>query len=191
MLGKAEHATVRRRLRVEGALLGRYRFLMVVVACTAGLDQGTKVWAKEHLRDLDALSVLGDFIQLHIVHNMGTAWGLGADMSLVIRRVVFPAVGLAFSVVLCSLYAKWQSQGSMVRLGLALMLGGGVGNLIDRCRLGYVVDFISFQFIDDHLRMEGTINLADAAMLVGVSLLGFYILKSGKIDKNRTYGGAH
>jgi signal peptidase II len=136
------------------------------------LDQWTKRIAEERLRDGEARSVpvplTGDFLRLTYVENRGAAFGLLQD-----QTALFVLVGLVVIGVIAASYRHLPRTGLVVHLALGLQLGGAVGNLIDRMRQGYVVDFVDFGY---HSNWWPVFNVADSAIVVGVALLALNAL---------------
>ncbi len=132
-------------------------FLIAVSAITLAADLGTKWWAKDRLdpqwlTDLTAaprplsfrkIEVIKDHLNLIFAKNHGGAWGILGDESEAIRRPFFLLVSLAAIVFIVSLLPQAPPPPqTALRWGLPLVLGGALGNLVDRIRYGYVIDFI-------------------------------------------------
>lgn len=110
-------------------------------------------------------------IELRLRHNPGVAWGLGEGLPLGLRRVLFPALGLVIGLVMIVWTRRLPEDRRLVPVGVALVLGGGIGNAVDRLRAGAVIDFIGVDVGSERWTMSGTFNIADAAMVVGVALI--------------------
>ena len=135
---------------------------------TIALDQATKLLVDATLPVYSSRTIIPNFIDLVHVHNAGVAFGLlnGADhpqRSLLTTGLALVAlVGIAY-------YARHvRSEERIARLGLSLILGGAVGNLIDRMRQGYVIDFVDVYSGNWHF---WAFNVADAAISVGATLV--------------------
>src|SRR5206468_6544533 len=102
------------------------------------------------------------------VQNRGAAFGLLQD-----QTVFFVFVGLLVVAVIGASYRYLPRSGFLVHLALGLQLGGAVGNLIDRIRQGYVVDFVDFGYRSNWWPV---FNVADSAIVVGVALLALNAL---------------
>jgi signal peptidase II len=142
----------------------------VLVGCV-GLDQATKAIAKAHIPAQAARTYLGDTVRLQLAHNTGAFLSLGASLPDKWRQGLLSAgVGVILLALLAyALLAKSMRPG--VLLGLALVISGGVSNLIDRLVYGgYVVDFMNVGI--GSLR-TGIFNVADMAITTGVLLLVF------------------
>lgn len=160
-----------------------YVFLIAVSAITLAADLGTKWWAKDRLdpqslTDLTAtprplsfrkIEVIKDHLNLIFAKNHGGAWGILGDESEAIRRPFFLLVSLAAIVFIVSLYRKLHPSQIALRWGLPLVLGGALGNLVDRIRYGYVIDFIQVRLTSTFV--WPTFNVADVAIVVGVGLM--------------------
>jgi signal peptidase II len=126
-------------------------------------DQLTKAWLVSILpRQGDQLSVIGDYARLVNSHNSGALFGLFKDQALLFGLVSIGVVGLIVW------YHGSSGRNSLLSVALGLLLGGALGNLIDRLRLGYVVDFVDLGI--GGLRFY-TFNVADMAISGAVLLL--------------------
>jgi signal peptidase II len=153
-----------------------YVFLAVVSIITLGADLGSKWWAKARLEDAKFLDrrveVIKDFFGFVFARNRGGAWGLLQDEPEAIRRPFFLGISVLAIIFIVSLYRKLTQQQLALRWGLPLVLGGALGNLVNRIQFNYVVDFIDFQ-----MRWGGrehhwpTFNVADIAIVAGVGLM--------------------
>ena len=130
------------------------------------LDQATKHVVMRRLVVHEQISVIPGFFSLRYVRNTGAAWGMlqGSNTLLVGASILMLLV-----IVFCRKY--FLSNSVVSRVAMGLMLGGIVGNLVDRLRLGFVVDFFDFYWKTSHFP---AFNLADSAICVGV---GLYILQ--------------
>jgi signal peptidase II len=119
----------------------------------------------------DPVPVLGDVVRLTLVHNTGAAFGLfpGSRLPFIIVST------LAIAVVLF-LFTRDAYRGVPQRVLLGCILGGAIGNLVDRVRLGWVVDFIDVGLGSARWPV---FNVADSAVTVGVILLAWYLTRSG------------
>ncbi len=137
--------------------------LMVVVA-----DQLSKLWIRSNLDISESLFEVG-FFRLTRVHNSGAAFGLFQGQSFLLTIIALVGVA-ALLLYAFFFHHKFPFLGNRLgKLALGLVLGGTVGNLIDRIRLGYVTDFIDFNFWP-------AFNIADPAIVVGVILLAYSLI---------------
>ena len=151
--------------------------LGVFLACAAlvlALDQATKVLAASHLLLGQPVPILGRVVRLTLVHNTGAAFGLfpGSRLPFILISV------LAIAVVLY-LFARDAYRSLVNRLLLGCILGGALGNLVDRVRWGMVVDFIDVGW--GALRWP-VFNVADSAVTLGVILLAWNLARSRRTD---------
>lgn len=132
------------------------------------LDQLSKFYVEQTLRLAQIIPVIPSFFNLTYVLNPGAAFGFLAGASASIRTPFFTAISIL--AVLFILY--YRSRHRQLRLlpsvALACILGGALGNLVDRLRLGMVVDFLDFYYGAYHWP---AFNLADSAITVGVALM--------------------
>ena len=141
--------------------------LLLLVVATIGCDRVTKHVAATALVGSPGLTFLGDTIRLEYAENTGAFLGLGADWHPAVRVALF-TIGnglVLFLVMVLAIRRPW-SPASLV--GLALLLAGGVSNLIDRALHGSVVDFVNIGI--GPLR-TGIFNVADVAIVAGVALV--------------------
>ncbi|MGF3072294.1 signal peptidase II [Facklamia sp. P12945] len=133
----------------------------IITAIIVILDQALKIWTQNHLTLNQTLEIIPDFFQLNYIHNTGAGWGLFAGQR-------FFLIGVTFLVIFYLVYLIWKNRyhSPWTKLAYALLLGGAVGNLIDRLVRGYVVDMLQIRLFDFPI-----FNLADVALTLGVILL--------------------
>ena len=131
-----------------------------VIAAVVLLDQVSKLLVLAYLYE-GQVEVIGGVLNFTYVENRGRAFGLLAD-----HRWVFLAASTVGIGLMCFYLFRYTTR-SLSRVGLALIIGGGFGNMIDRVRLGFVVDFIDFCAFDFWVWV---FNVADAAVCVGAAL---------------------
>ncbi len=142
-----------------------YLYLMLGVV---GLDQVTKFLVPRFLALHEFRPLIEGFLSLSHVRNRGAAFGLLSDANLPYQGVLFSVVSLLALGAIAAYALRLPAASRLPQTALALVLGGAVGNLIDRMRMGYVLDFIhvywkQFQWWD--------FNVADSCISVGVALL--------------------
>jgi signal peptidase II len=143
----------------------------LVLASTAAVlyvaDQVSKALVVAALEPGESFNVLGDFVRVWYVQNTGAAFSLfpGAFW------LFLPVTVLAL-VMVGYFFRSFRDRGLAIHFVLGMILAGTLGNLTDRLRLGYVVDFISVGIGD--LRFP-TFNVADSAVVVGIGLLVLYL----------------
>lgn len=136
-----------------------------VAAVVIVLDQLSKAAVTSHLVLNESLAVVPSF-NLVLAHNTGAAFSFLNDAGG-IQRWLFSAIAIGASVWIVSLLRKYRSQ-KLFCFALAFVLGGALGNLIDRIAYGYVVDFLDFYWGNYHF---AAFNLADSAITCGAALL--------------------
>ncbi len=136
----------------------------IIVGVLVLVDQLAKFLATANLKLNESYSVLKGIFHLTLVHNSGAAFGFFKQ-----RAAVFIFVSIA-AIFLILFYARrFRYDYRYARAGLILILAGAIGNLIDRLRLGYVVDFLDF-------RIWPVFNFADMFISLGGLLLVYHIL---------------
>lgn len=147
------------------------------LALTVLLDQATKwlmygvVFAKNAqgiVTEGTTIPLIDGVFHLTYRENEGAAWGMLKDAQWVFMLISTVAI---VGLLLYLIFAKQQPRS--YRLTLALVCGGGIGNMIDRIFLGYVIDFLDFRLIDFPV-----FNLADSCICVGTALFAFFYLKT-------------
>ncbi len=165
-----------------------YLFLAFVSVATLGVDIAAKIWAEKTLELRPPLTlwegktVAADFL---LAKNKGGAWGLLQGTPESIRRPFFLLVSALAIGFIVTLFSRLQPRQRALRWGLPLVLGGALGNVFDRIRYGFVIDFI-----DVHVMYQGkdhhwpTFNVADIAICVGVGLMAIdmFVSKRGKAE---------
>ncbi len=129
------------------------------------LDQISKLWISSHFTYGESIHVT-DFFNLVLAHNSGAAFSFLSDAGGW-QRWMFSAIAVAASIWIVRLLRQ-HAQQTLFCLALALVLGGALGNLIDRVAYGYVVDFLDFHWSTSHFP---AFNVADSAISVGAALM--------------------
>ena len=132
------------------------------------LDQLSKYYIQRAFRPGQVVSIIPHFFNLTFVLNPGAAFGFLAGASADFRNPFFIAVSLLAVAFIVYHRSRHNRMGIFPSLGLSLILGGALGNLVDRLRLGMVVDFLDFYYGDYHWP---AFNVADSAITVGVALM--------------------
>lgn len=140
-------------------------------------DQVSKFWATAKLMPVSSIEVIEGFFRLTYARNRGVAFSLFADSEYEVRWVFALISALAAAAVLVYLL-RTAANHTRLNTALALLLSGITGNLIDRVRLGEVVDFLDFHWLDRFV--WPTFNIADAAICVGAALLALEMMKEEK-----------
>ena len=146
----------------------RWTLVLVGTAVVVyALDQLSKAAVVANLRLGESVDVLGDLVRIWHARNTGAAFSLlpGAFW-------LFVPVTILALVMITYFHREFRNRGPWIHIVLGVILGGSLGNLTDRLRLGYVVDFVSVGIGD---RRFPTFNVADSAVVVGIGLLVLYL----------------
>lgn len=133
-------------------------------------DQFTKLKAVKLLMHKKPYIIIKDFIQFHYVENRGAAFGILQD-----KKIFFIIITLL--VIICTSYYlihNYYDLHNLTRIGIALLLAGAIGNLIDRARLGYVIDFISVRLINAY--DFPVFNIADISIVIGTVVIMILVI---------------
>lgn len=158
-----------------------YGLILLIVI----LDQISKYVVKQYMQLYESIPVMGDFFRLTYIENPGMAFGIQFENRLLFTILSVVAAGIVLVYLL-----KLNKENFLFRFALALILGGAVGNLIDRLTVGRVVDFLDVEFLDITLpafnflffTFPGYVmtrwpvfNIADSAVTCGMVLLTYII----------------
>ncbi len=133
--------------------------LLLVVAAVVGLDQLTKCLISHFMNTGESITVIPRLLHLTHIKNPGASFGL-----LPYRTIFLISITLIVMVFMLIYYRALPKNYYAMRFGLALQLGGALGNLIDRLRHGQVTDFIDLKFFPP------VFNIADSAIVIGVAM---------------------
>lgn len=160
-----------------------YAFLVIASLLCLAADLGTKWWAKGRLDFSDGrilgsrrIEVIKGYLGFIFAKNQGGAWGLLQDESEAVRRPFFLVISAVAILFIVTLYRRVTPEQTALKWGLPLVLGGALGNLVDRIRYGYVIDFIDVNL--GSLYRWPTFNVADIAIVVGVGLMAIDMFTS-------------
>ena len=153
----------------HSALVWLWLSLLVVV-----LDQVTKLWIASNLQYNMPIAVLPSFIDLRLLHNEGAAWSFLATAGGW-QRWFLTGLAIVVSIILVIWLSRLKQRDYLLAVALALVLGGAVGNVIDRMIYGYVIDFIDVYYNTWHWP---AFNLADSAISLGAIILIIDALRS-------------
>jgi signal peptidase II len=158
-----------------------YVFLAIVSLLTLAADLTSKAWANQHLGASTVAELVKNHLSLIRAENRGGAWGLLQSTSENVRRPFFLLVSVAAIAFIMTLYRRLQANQRALKWGLPLVLGGALGNVLDRIRYGHVIDFIDYRAdwmrkLNETLLHNSndhwpTFNIADIAICVGVGLM--------------------
>jgi signal peptidase II len=122
------------------------------------------------------------FLDITHIRNPGAAFGIFSDLPEQARLILFAVVLITAVVVIFYFLKKTGPQDGLLRFSLGLILGGAIGNSIDRFKLRYVTDFIDFHWFGDPALHWPPFNIADSAITIGVILIIFdtFFTRRGK-----------
>lgn len=153
------------KMMANGRLALNWYLLSLVVVI---FDQWTKWLAETNLTFLEPVPVIEPFLNWTLAYNYGAAFSFLADAGGW-QKWFFAGLALLMSLFLIGYLAKAPRQAKLLSLGLALVLGGAVGNLIDRLLHGHVIDFIHVHYAD--VWHYPIFNIADIGICIGVALI--------------------
>jgi signal peptidase II len=147
-------------------MAARFRLLGLIAGAVVLLDQLTKVYIDRTFNLYDSLTVVPNFFDITYLRNKGAAFGILADSAM--RVPFFIGVSLLAVVIILWYFRQLPPEQTGQQVGLSLILGGALGNLVDRVRLGEVIDFLDVHWYRYHWP---AFNVADSAICIGVGLL--------------------
>jgi signal peptidase II len=167
------------RRRSEVRWPNRYNVLLGVGSLVVLIDQITKIWIDKTMSLYQSTPIVPGLLDLHYIRNTGAAFGILSGSHTGFRIPFFILVSSVAIGIILFLFYKLEESEVMMPLALSLVLGGAIGNLIDRIRLGEVIDFILFHY---KAFQWPAFNVADIAITVGVTLL---VLKIFLLEKRQ------
>lgn len=144
----------------------KYLILAIVSVIVLILDQASKIYIDRTMDLHSSITVVENFFNITYLRNRGAAFSFLADFRF--RLPFFILVSLIAVVVIIAVFRKLRSDQRLSAVALSLILSGAIGNLIDRVRLGEVIDFIYVHWYEHYWP---AFNIADSAICVGVFLL--------------------
>ena len=157
------------------------RLELFIVISIVIADQITKALVRGALELHESLPLIPDVLALTRVHNTGAAFGMFNSMEFPGKTVVLTIVATIALGGVAWYAASVPPTDRLARLGVATILGGAIGNLIDRATAGYVLDFVDASWSGWHF---WAFNVADAAITIGVILMIFDLLGLGRRASN-------
>ena len=140
----------------------------IIAIAVVLLDQISKHYVCLYLKPVGNVSIIDGILDLTYVENTGAAFGMLSD-----NRAVFMIASVIIIALLGYIVAVFHGQSKLFDVCLGLIVGGGIGNMVDRAYLGYVIDFIDFCAFDFWIWV---FNIADSAVVVGCILAVIFIL---------------
>lgn len=151
----------------------------VLIAASVLLDQISKLIVVKTLPLYDSVILINGIFSFTHIQNRGAAWGMFSEN----RWIFLTATAIAIVILPIVLY-KYRNLHVLFGISMSMIIGGAIGNMIDRVFLGYVVDFLEFTFIDFPV-----FNIADVCIVVGTFMMAAYILFFDKtlfVDNKKT-----
>jgi len=158
----------------------RYLILLVVSVLVLVLDQASKLFIDRTMPLHSSNTVIDGFFNITYVRNQGAAFGMLANSSF--RLPFFILVSAVAVCVILVVVRRLREDQKFAAVSLSLIFSGALGNLIDRVRLGEVIDFLDVHWFDHHWP---AFNIADSAICVGVALLAIDMYLEEKKNKGR------
>jgi signal peptidase II len=165
------------KFKIDKKSVFNYLLYLGIIALGVATDQLTKLLAVKHLKGNDPINILGDLFRLRYETNKGMAFGLMEE-----HRWVFMTVSTVAIIAMLAYLFAVRNQGKLYTVSISIIASGGIGNMIDRISLGYVVDFFD-------LKGFAVFNVADSYVCIGAGLLVLAlitdIVKEAKLNKNK------
>ena len=159
----------------------RYLVTAVLSSIIVALDQLTKVLVLSRFKLGESIPVIENFFNLTFVKNYGAAFGFLSQSHPEFREIFFLAMPPVAMVVIGTLIKKAPADDKMQIYALSSILGGAIGNYIDRLRFRYVVDFLDFHWFNQY--SWPAFNIADSAIVIGVGVLMYQMYLESKKQK--------
>lgn len=158
-------------MNTEKNRLATFLLFLVSTAVLVAFDQWTKNLAVEHLKGQEDISLIPGVLCLHYLENRGAAFGIFQDQRTFL--LILTAI-----ILICVCYVLWRipsdKKYNLLKLLCIMITAGGIGNLIDRVRLNYVVDFIYFSLIDFPVFNVADIYVTTSMFLLLILVLCYY-----------------
>jgi signal peptidase II len=149
----------------------RYTMFTILTVVGLLLDQATKLYIDHGMRLFDSIPVVTNFFHITYVRNRGAAFSFLSDASW--RLPFFIGISVVAAIVILIAFHKLRDDQKLAQISLAMIFSGAIGNLIDRLRLGEVIDFLDAHWYQHHWP---AFNVADSLICVGVFLLALDML---------------
>ncbi|HYI13326.1 MAG TPA: signal peptidase II [Thermoanaerobaculia bacterium] len=156
-------------------------YYILLSAAVIILDLWTKALVLRRIDLHEAIEVIPNFFQLVHVRNTGAAFGIGANASSKLVPLLLNVGAIAVFCVVVVYALRSAATDRLLQTGLHLILGGAIGNLIDRFRFGYVVDFLDVYVGNHHWP---AFNVADSAICIGIGLLFLDMRKKPEAEED-------
>jgi len=147
----------------------KYLILLSLSGLVISCDQLTKQWVLSHIAFNDSFSVVKNVFSITHSRNVGFAFGVMKQVPTSLQDIFFIGIPLFAMILIVLIFIKLQDNKLVTSIALTTILGGAIGNLIDRIKYGYVVDFLDF-FWKEQFHLP-PFNIADFSILLGVGIL--------------------
>jgi len=161
-----------------GGIMKRWQFFSAIVLLGIIVDQLTKIYIDRSMQLFDSIPVVENFFHITYVRNRGAAFSFLSNASW--RLPFFITVSIIAALVILIAFRKLRDDQKLAQISLAMIFSGAVGNLIDRVRLGEVIDFLDVHWYRHHWP---AFNVADSLICVGVFLLAIDMILEEKRQK--------
>ena len=158
----------------------RYTLFAILTVVGLLLDQATKLYIDRSMKLFDSIPVVTNFFHITYVRNRGAAFSFLSEASW--RLPFFIGISLVASIAILVAFHKLRDDQKLAQVSLAMIFSGAIGNLMDRVRLGEVIDFLDAHWYRHHWP---AFNVADSLICVGVFLLAVDMLLEDKRSKGR------
>ena len=165
-------------MRIKEPMRLRYQILLAVSALVLVLDQLTKIYIDRTMELHSSITVIEGFFNITYLRNKGAAFGILADSAW--RLPFFLLVSTIAVAVILVVIKRLRDDQVLNAASLSLIFSGALGNLIDRVRLGEVIDFLDVHWKGHHWP---AFNIADSAICVGVFLLAIEMIQEERREK--------
>ena len=160
--------------RPLSTMLGnRYARLLMIAGVVCIVDQLVKALVVSTVPVYQTISVIPGFFNLTHIYNPGGAFGFLSGSPSELRHLFFVSASVVAMGLILFLYAKTPPGHGLLEFGLSLIMGGAVGNILDRIRIGKVIDFLDIYIKDIHWP---AFNVADSAISIGIGLFIYHLI---------------
>lgn len=155
----------------------KYKILLVIVTIIAILDQTSKTFVQMNMNLYESIFIIENFLDIAYIRNSGIAFGLFSEHQSVIAMIIFIILTIIALILILRIFIKLPDSSLLMQIALCSILGGAVGNLIDRVLYGEVIDFISVHWYQYYWP---AFNVADSCITIGMICFGYgSIIKKG------------
>lgn len=155
--------------------------LIGIIVSGIAIDQATKLLVDGLMELHQSIAVIPNVFSLTYIRNKGAAFGMLSE-----HRWVFMIISTIAIVAMCVYLFRFCKEKMLFKVGLALVISGGIGNMIDRVLYGYVIDMIEATFIEKLFGVSFAVfNVADSLVCVGAGLVIFCLIREIILDQGK------